>query len=157
MTTGLIWGKFMPLHNGHIYLIDYARQRVDRVTILLCSIKSQPIPGVIRYQWLAQLYPDLNVQHCTDEIPQYPNESPNNYWDIWLPVIRRYQPTGPDFIFTSETYGDHLASLLGAQHICVDLPRQAVPISGIAIRNNPQAHLHFLPPVVQAYYAASGR
>ena len=38
MTTGLIIGKFMPLHRGHMVLIDYARSRVDRLTVLVCSL-----------------------------------------------------------------------------------------------------------------------
>jgi len=157
MTTGLIWAKFMPLHNGHLYLIDYARARVDQLTILLCSVQSQPIPGIIRYQWLKELYPDLNIQHCTDEIPQYPNEaaSPEEFWAIWLAIFRRYLPTGPDCLFTSESYGDTLAPLLGAQHICVDPQRLTVPISGAAIRQNPRAYWSFLPPPVQAYYATT--
>jgi NadR type nicotinamide-nucleotide adenylyltransferase len=155
MTTGLIWGKFMPLHNGHCYLIERARERVDHLTILLCSVKSQPIPGAVRYGWLMELYPALDVQHCSDEIPQYPQEAATveDYWKIWLPVLRRYLPNGLDFLFTSETYGDTLAPLLGARHICIDPERLTYPISGTVVRQNPQAHWKLLPPMVQAYYA----
>lgn len=156
MTTGLIWGKFMPLHNGHLYLIDQARSQVDTLTILLCSVQSQPIPGALRYQWLKTLYPTLDVQHCSDEIPQYPQEvaSPAEYWAIWLPVLRRYLPHGLDFLFTSEKYGDTLAPMLGARHICIDPLRLTYPVSGSAIRQNPQAYWGSLPPPVQQYYNA---
>ena len=152
MQTGFIWGKFMPLHQGHMYLIDYARERVHHLTVLVCSIKSQPIPGELRYRWVKELYPDVNVQHCNAEIPQYPHEHPD-FWDIWLRAIRRFVPAGPDLVFTSEVAGDKLAEILGAQHVCVDLGREKFPVSGTVVRSQPEACWDFIPPSVQAYYA----
>ena len=151
MTTGFIWGKFMPVHRGHMYLIDYARERVGTLTVLLTSRAHDPIPGALRYRWLCELYPGVDVQHCADELPAYPHEHPD-YWNLWLPVLRRYLPSGPDFFFTSETYGDFMAGLLGARHICVDLKRRAFPVSGTQVRADPRAHWHLLPPLVQDYY-----
>ena len=151
MRTGFIWGKFMPLHRGHLYLIDYARERVDHLTVLVCSIKNQPIPGKLRHRWVKELYPDVNAQHCNDEIPQYPHEHPD-FWNIWLRAIRRFVPAGPDLVFTSEVAGDKLAEILGAQHVCVDLGRKMFPVSGTAIRSNPEECWDFIPPSVQAYY-----
>jgi len=151
-TTGFLLGKFLPLHRGHMYLIETARRRVDHLTVLVCSLPREPIPGQLRYQWVRELYPDVNVQHLTEDVPQYPGEHPD-FWNIWLNVIRRFVPTGPDFVFTSETYGDQLAALLGAKHICVDLNRQTFPVSGTAVRDNPLAYWDFIPPPVQAYYS----
>ncbi len=151
MTTGFILGKFMPLHNGHRYLIDYGRSRVWQLTVLVCSLAREPIPGELRYQWVCDLYPDVNVQHFNEDIPQYPDEHPD-FWNIWLDIIRRFIPTGPDVVFTSETYGDQLAEILGARHECVDLQRKAFPVSGTAVRENPSAYWNFIPPPVQVYY-----
>jgi NadR type nicotinamide-nucleotide adenylyltransferase len=153
MITGFVWGKFMPLHRGHIYLIETALARVDRLTILLTSLQSQPIPGALRYQWLRELFPAAAVQHCADEIPQYPSETSGDYWGMWVAVIRRYLPVGPDLVFTSEAHGEQLAALLGARHVCVDLPRATFPISGTAVRADPLAYWDWLPPAVQQYYA----
>jgi NadR type nicotinamide-nucleotide adenylyltransferase len=116
MSTGLIIGKFMPLHRGHLYLIGYARARVDDLTVLVCSLIREPIPGELRYRWVRDLYPEVNVQHLTDENLSYPEEHPD-FWNIWRRTIRRFVPTGPDFVFTSETYGDKLAEILGAAHV----------------------------------------
>ena len=151
MLTGFLLGKFLPLHRGHMHLIETARARVDHLTVLVCSLLREPIPGIIRAQWVHELYPDVNVQHCDDEIPSYPHEHPD-FWNIWHRTIRRFVPTGPDFVFTSETYGDQLAALLGAQHICVDLDRKIFPVSGTAVRESPLAYWDFIPPSVQAYY-----
>ena len=151
MLTGFLLGKFMPLHRGHMYLIEYARERVDHLTVLVCSLKKEPIPGELRYQWVRGLYPDVNVQHCDDEIPSYPHEHPD-FWEIWHRTIRRFVPVGPDIVFTSETYGDPLAEILGARHVCVDLDRARFPVSGAAVRDDPLAYWDFIPPPVQAYF-----
>lgn len=152
MTTGFILGKFLPVHRGHMYIIDYARSRVDHLTVLVCTLQRDPIPGELRYGWVRQLFPHVNVQHCDGEIPSYPYEHPD-FWNIWLHTIRRYCPTGPEVVFTSETYGDRLAEILGARHECVDLARSKFNISGSAVRANPRAYWDMIPPPVQVYYA----
>jgi NadR type nicotinamide-nucleotide adenylyltransferase len=152
MSTGFILGKFLPLHRGHMHLIDYGRRRVDQLTVLVCSLQREPIPGELRYQWVKDLFPDVNVQHYSEDIPQYPEEHPD-FWNIWLKTIRLYVPAGPDLVFTSETYGDKLAAVLGARHECVDIARATFPVSGTAVRNDPRKHWDLIPPPVQAYYA----
>jgi len=52
-----VLGKFMPLHKGHQHLIDTARLHSQLVTILVCSLSSEPIPGELRYKWMKQSYP----------------------------------------------------------------------------------------------------
>ncbi len=134
-----------------MHLIETAQRRVDHLTVLVCSLQREPIPGALRYQWVRELYPTVNVQHSTEEVPQYPEEHPD-FWNIWLNIIRRYVPTGPDYVFTSEAYGDPLAAILGARHICVDIDRKIFPVSGTAVRENPRAHWALIPPPVQDYY-----
>lgn len=151
MTTGFLLGKFLPLHRGHMYLIERAQCRVEHLTVLVCSLPRDSIPGEMRYGWVKELYPDLNVQHCADEVPSYPYEHPD-FWDIWRRTIRRFLPAGPDLVFTSETYGDKLAEILGARHECVDLTRSMFNVSGSAVRAIPRAYWDLLPPPVQAYY-----
>jgi nicotinamide mononucleotide adenylyltransferase len=68
-------------------------------------------------------------------------------------TTRRYCPTGPDVVFTSETYGDRLAEILGARRECVDIARSRFNISGSAICANPRAYWDMIPQSVQAYYA----
>ena len=141
MTTGFLLGKFLPLHRGHMHLIETAQKHVDHLTVLVCSLHREPIPGELRYRWVCDLFPHVSVQHFSEDIPQYPHEHPD-FWNIWRVVIRRYVPVGPDYVFTSEHYGDKLADILGARHVCVDLPRALFPVSGSAVR---------------AYFAAQGQ
>jgi cytidyltransferase-like protein len=67
--TGIILGKFMPPHLGHQYLVDLARSYVDSLTVLVCSIQSEPITGDFRYHWMMSIFTGVNVVHVTDESP----------------------------------------------------------------------------------------
>lgn len=147
---GLVVGKFLPYHNGHAHLIRTARERVDELTILVCSLGADPIPGGIRYQWVRAAHPDCRVIHVSEEVPQAPEEDAA-FWPIWTDLIRRHVGAA-DWVFTSELYGDELARRLGARHFCVDLRRAGVPVSGTAIRADPMNHWQFLPREVKPYF-----
>lgn len=147
----MILGKFMPPHRGHCHLIDFARARVQRLTVLVCSLKNEPIPGRLRFEWMKELYPDLEIVHVTDENPSEPHEHPR-FWEIWTETIQRNLPDAPDAVFTSESYGDELARRLGAQHVPVDLSRTRVPVSATKIRTNPFEHWQYIPDCVRPYF-----
>lgn len=151
MTYGFLLGKFMPFHKGHQFLIESARRRCDHLTVLVCSIETEPIPGYLRYNWVKNTFPDLDVRHVTDENPQYPEEH-KFFWEIWCDTIRRNTPPDISLVFSSEHYGYVLAAKLGIRHIAVDIPRQTVPISATMIRTNPMRHWDYLPPAVRPYY-----
>lgn len=151
MVRGLVLGKFLPYHSGHAHLIRTARRAVDELTVLVCSIASDPIPGRLRFEWVRDSHRDCRVVHVTEEVPQTPDESPD-FWPIWIDLIQRYAGA-IDVVFTSEQYGDELAARIGATHACVDLARATVPISGTMIRSAPLAHWEYLPSVVRPYFA----
>jgi HTH-type transcriptional regulator, transcriptional repressor of NAD biosynthesis genes len=148
---GVIIGKFMPFHKGHEFLITTARKQVQHLTVLVCTIKSEPLDGWLRYAWVKETFPDLDVRHVTDENPQFPHEH-RFFWEIWRNTIQKNTPSNLDTLFTSELYGEKLAETLGIKHVLVDLERKNVPISATIIRQNPQQHWEFLPEAVRPYY-----
>ena len=150
MRRGLVLGKFLPYHAGHAHLIRTARSQVDVLTVLVCSVAREPIPGAIRVGWVAESHPDCRVVHVAEEVPQTPDEHPE-FWPIWADLVRRHAGA-IDVVFTSEDYGDELARRLGARHVCVDPTRSAYPISGTAIRRDPLGHWDYIPPVVRPSY-----
>jgi NadR type nicotinamide-nucleotide adenylyltransferase len=150
MTIGVIIGKFMPPHLGHMHLIEQARRQVDELSVLVCSLPDEPIPGDVRFAWMKELRPDVRVAHVTDENPSEPHEHPD-FWEIWVDTIRRRVPS-PDVIFSSEDYGEELARRLGARHVMIDMERAAFPVSGTAIRSDPFATWRFLPEVVRPWF-----
>ena len=38
MTRGMVLGKFMPPHAGHVYLVEFARRWADDVTVVVGSL-----------------------------------------------------------------------------------------------------------------------
>jgi NadR type nicotinamide-nucleotide adenylyltransferase len=151
--SGLAFGKFMPLHRGHIYLLEFARRSCHRLTILVCTLSGEPIPGEIRYLWVKELFPDCNVVHHYADIPQDPAEHPD-FWDIWKDSIARHCP-GEEFdaLFGSEDYGWKMAETMGIEYIPVNRERDLVPVSGIEVRNEPMENWKYLPEVVRPFYA----
>jgi HTH-type transcriptional repressor of NAD biosynthesis genes len=70
----------MPLTAGHCRLIDTALAQVEHLTILVCTLPTEPIDGHLRWRWVRDTYPQCRVLHVTEELPSYPHEHPD-FWD----------------------------------------------------------------------------
>lgn len=151
MTNGFLLGKFMPPHAGHMLLCDTARRLVDRLTILVCWLPDDPIPGPLRLQWMRDLFPDCRVIGHGDIVPQAPGEDPE-FWPIWRGIVGRAHPEPIDLLFAGEDYGQRLAAEVGSRFIMVG-PRAFPGLSGTAVRGDPGAHWKRLPAPVRAHYA----
>ena len=147
----MILGKFLPPHAGHQYLVDFARAFCERLTVLVCSVEREPIPGALRYAWMRELFPDVRIIHVTEELPQEPAEHAR-FWEIWREAIHRAVGEPIDFVFASEDYGQRLAAELGAMFVPVDPGRSAVAVSGSAIRAAPLKHWEQIPGCVRPYF-----
>ena len=151
-TAGMVLGKFLPPHLGHVYLVETARGLVDELTVVVGTLAAEPIAGELRYAWMRELCgTDVNVVHLVDELPQDPSEHPD-FWALWQASLTRVLPSRPDFVFASEDYGWKLAEVLGARFFPVDRARSAVPVSGTAIRDDPFGHFAYLPRPVRPYF-----
>lgn len=150
---GFVLGKFMPPHRGHQFLIDSAKKECDELTVLICSQPDDPIPGQLRLEWLRDMYPKLSIVHHPDPLPR--DQSLPNFWELWRNSIRKYCPEPFDVVFSSESYGERLASELDAEHISVDESRLQVPVSATDIRTDPKRFWNFIPDNVKPYYDSS--
>jgi HTH-type transcriptional regulator, transcriptional repressor of NAD biosynthesis genes len=152
-TRGFLLGKFMPPHNGHVFLCDFASRYADALTILVCSLPDDPIPGALRFDWMRELAPSCRVLHLDEAgVPQQPDDDPR-FWEVWRGLVRRFHPEPVDFVFASESYGRRLAAEVGARFVPVDPVRLAVPVSATQVRRDPFAVWDHLPPPVRAHYA----
>ena len=152
MQRGLVLGKFMPPHAGHLYLVEFALAMCDQVDVVVGALADEPIPGELRFGWMRELAPDAHVHHLTDENPSLPEEHPD-FWDIWRASLLRLLPKPPTHVFASEEYGARLAAELGAAFVPLD--RTAGPfggLSGTAIRKAPAKHWDALPGLVRPYF-----
>jgi NadR type nicotinamide-nucleotide adenylyltransferase len=152
--SGLVFGKFMPLHEGHLHLLHFAQSSCHRLTIVVCSVQAEPIPGEIRYQWMRQMFPSANVVHHYVELPQDPSGPGDDaFWRLWRDSLRRHCPDEEfDALFGSEDYGWRMARELGIEYIPVNRERTLVPVSGTQIRAEPMRHWDYIPTVVRPHF-----
>jgi len=150
-SSGVVIGRFMPPHNGHRFLIDFACAYAQEVTVFVCSLSHEPIPGVLRYQWMKELFPQAQIVHITEEIPQAHRDNPESP-RIWAKALLPHLSSKPDFLFASEDYGWSLAEAFGATFVPVDPGRNAIGVSATLIRENPLRYWEFIPVPVRPYF-----
>lgn len=171
--TGLVVGKFAPLHRGHQFLIDSAIARCERLVILSWSVPELPGCGPERRErWLNALYPTAEIVvldkrrlagwcaregHEAVTLPSNEDDvEPQRRFVGWF--LRELMHIHVDAVFTSEEYGDGLAAVLSAMqgdakpvmHVEIDRERTRHPISGTRVRADVHANRDMLDPVVYA-------
>lgn len=150
---GLVVGKFAPLHSGHQLVLDTADNESDDLTVLVYSVPDFPaMPSVMRAEWVRRLYPDARV--LVPEDPP-PNDAPDRTHQAYVAAFLRDAGIEVDAVFTSEAYGDNLATVLTGvgrpvRHRLVDMARSTFPISGREIRADVHSHRAWLDPAVYA-------
>lgn len=148
MTTGLVLGKFAPLHKGHQLLIETACAENEQVILLIYNapdVTTVPLP--VRANWIRTLYPQVRIIEAWDgplEIGDTP-EIKKMHEDY---ILSRLQGEPIHAFYSSEFYGHHVSQALGAKDRRIDTYRNQLPISGTAVRNDPFANRHFLDPSV---------
>ncbi|MCC3156873.1 AAA family ATPase [Hymenobacter sp. 15J16-1T3B] len=162
--TGLVVGKFAPLHRGHQLLIETAARQVDELHVWVYS-EPDPIrmPAPVRAGWLRQIYGTdlggcrLQVRALTQaEHPQLPpNAAPDLVHREFVRQLLLELGLCIDVIFSSEAYGAGFAAHLGTEHVLVDQPRQQRPVSGTQLRADVYGQSEWLHPVVQAYFRSA--
>ncbi len=157
MIRGFLLGKFMPPHAGHVHLAGAAQRLVDQLTILVCWLPSDPIPGPLRLEWMRRLFPDARVIGHGLPVPQAPADSAD-FWPMWRRIVAAAHPEPIDLVFASENDGLRLAQGIGGRFVPVGTraePRTPGPVSGNAIRADPWRHWDALPDCVRPWYARS--
>ncbi|MEY0233031.1 multifunctional transcriptional regulator/nicotinamide-nucleotide adenylyltransferase/ribosylnicotinamide kinase NadR [Providencia manganoxydans] len=166
-TIGVVFGKFYPLHTGHIYLIQRACSQVDELHVILChdeprdkdlfvnsSMSQQPTVSD-RLRWLLQTFKyQKNIHiHSFDEqgIEPYPHG-----WQVWSDGMKAFLNKNnihPSYIYSSETndaprYKEHL----GIETILIDPERTFMNISGNQIRQAPFRYWDYIPTEVKPFF-----
>lgn len=151
-TKGLVLGKFLPPHKGHQYLIDYAKNYVDDLYIVVDNVFNDVIDVSLRMDWMRNICPSAKIRTLKKELPQYPEEAPTDFWVQWEQGLKEILTGKIDFVFASEEYGEKLASVLDANFVMVDLERKIIPISASKIRENPHLYWEYISDVAKPYY-----
>lgn len=146
----------MPLHAGHLALIEFALQHCDQLVVMLCASDKESIPGDLRKSWLEntfQHYDRLQVAlvHYDEAVLPNSSVSSRHIADLWAAYIREHFP-GIDVFISSEPYGEYVAEYLGIAHRCFDQERKQVPVAASAILQNPLAHWEYITAAARPYF-----
>ena len=153
MKRGLVIGKFMPLHTGHIALIHFAASQCDELIVSMTYKPDDPIPGPLRFEWIKEefldhsaIQPALSPDNFDDESATLEQRIPR-----WVAFLKkRFSPV--DVVFSSEEYGVGLAESLGVPHISFDQGRKKFPISSTMILERPLKYWDFIAASARSYF-----
>lgn len=145
--TGFVVGKFYPFHAGHALLVETALATAPNITVIVLRRPGETIPVEQRAAWIKENYPQV-------EIMIKDNTLPDDDCALWAKTTLEWFGYIPEYVFSSEDWGDPYAHYMGNTHIPVDYERKKVPISGTKVRANPKKYLHFLKPNVRRYFEA---
>ena len=137
MPSGVIIGRFLPFHSGHVQLIRQAVERRPNLCILVLSQETDPIPGWTRYAWVKNTFPELDVRH----LPAY------NAPDVAR--IRSCTPNDADTLFEGGEKHRNLAASLGWEHVFIERKQE---ISAADLLYDPMDHFDLLPEEVRPYF-----
>lgn len=165
--SGVIFGKFYPLHTGHIYLIQRAISQVDELHIVLChdaerdeklfrdsAMSRQPTVND-RLRWLLQTFKyhkNIHIYSLDEQgIAAYPHG-----WAAWSDRVRElFKEKGiqPDLVYSSEPQDVEMyRQRLGIETVLIDPDRSFMNISATRIRQAPLRHWAYIPTEVRPFF-----
>lgn len=162
-SVGFVGGKFLPFHNGHMYLILEASGLVDKLYVVLSSSKNRDeelcrrdgmkyVPAEVRLSWLGAAFSNIeNIEiiHVEDD------QLEDNYdWAEGSRMITQSIPEQITHIFSSEQSYDRIFKKYypNAEHVIIDHQRNTVDISATKIRQNIYDNWDKLPDYVRSYF-----
>ncbi len=153
MKRGLVIGKFMPIHQGHIALINFAATQCDELIVSMSFNEMDPINGDLRFSWITEIFKGQSKIKVHKIIDDFDDEALplEKRTKIWANRMREVYPS-IDTVISSELYGESFAKNLKAQPILFDIERKIISVSASLIRQNPFAYWNFIPPVVRPYF-----
>lgn len=166
--VGVIFGKFYPVHTGHINMIYEAFSKVDEVHVVVCSdterdlklfydSKMKRMPTVQdRLRWMQQIFKyqknQIFIHHLVEDgIESYPNG-----WQDWALRVKSLfadKNVNPTIVFSSEVQDKApYEKYLGLDVVLVDPQRAFFNVSATKIRNNPFHYWKFIPKEVRPFF-----
>jgi len=145
--SALVAGRFLPPHAGHRYLIDVARARASKVTIVIVEESDDFLSGALREIWLRQMFGGVGGVDVIRVAARDARESPR----AWLKLV----PNRIDLVFTSDEHNgmdEAIAKAFGARLVLVDPKHEAIAVSGEDVRRDVMARFDALLPPARSHF-----
>lgn len=157
MTKAFVFGKFFPFHKGHEAMINFALNKCDFLTVLVCCSDKENIPEKIRSSWIDKAFENekkvevRTFNYLESELPNT-SETSESVSKIWADIFKKLFPDY-SLLITSEEYGNFVAYFMNIQHIAFDIPKKHFPVSATAVRKDVFANWKYLPDCVKPDFA----
>lgn len=176
--NGIIFGKFYPIHKGHINFIKKVSERVEKLYIVMCTDKNRDTRlfnkskmtkffsnekrmDIIKEN-LKELQ-NIEVLHLVEDgVPPYPNG-----WFSWTKRVEQLLEKNNikiDIIFTNELqdvneYYENFKKYMNLKYLnknfkveTIDINRSNIHISATEIRENPIKNWEYIPLNVRPFF-----
>lgn len=162
MHIGIVFGCFIPLHKGHISLIEQAIKDNSIVIIGVCGYDDDRgkdfLPFKIRYELMKNKYKDNSnviVVPIDDKKIGLTGKFDLPSWTDWCNELFINAKIDPNKYtccwYTGEqSYADKLRNIYPSHH-CVVIDRSKINISGTKIRQNPLKNKKFIDKYFYEY------
>ncbi len=153
MIRGLVIGKFMPIHKGHIALINFAASQCNELILSMSYTDDDPIDFKLRFKWVQEIFadqPNIKPHLIKDDFDNelLPLQERTKLWA--KKMQQQYPPI--HIIFSSENYGQPFAENMQAKHILFDAERINIPVAATLIRTKPLTYWNYIPGIVQPWF-----
>lgn len=165
-TIGMYGGKFIPLHEGHMYAITRASSQVDKLYVVVSYVEERDkalcekgnlryIPYQLRQQWLLTTFQHMpNIEVLAVEDSQA--EDYSTLWEEGAERIKEAIPEKITHVYSSEpSYDKWFKQCYGEEvvHVVLDELREQYPISATDIREKGVFNKwDMIPNIAKPYY-----
>lgn len=143
-------GQFMPPHAGHVYLLEFAQNLVDRLAIVidLGSIgrAEPPFSSELRSEWLSELVPRSDIK-CLSE--SFCDQSGVVRAEAVSEVTRLLRGK-PDIVFGANESSLEFAAQIQATYVPIDT--SIVPVKSADLLSKPLANWERIPRCVRPHF-----
>jgi HTH-type transcriptional repressor of NAD biosynthesis genes len=163
--TGVLAGKFLPPHRGHISAIINAATQCDVLYVIVSDNKNmtnrickesdcKTMNGNIRLKWLSQElqgFDHIKVLLLDEtNIPEYPYG-----WKEWSDMVRKIIPAKIDVLFGGDPEYKEVNDIWfpESEYILFDYTRERYPVSATLIRNNPFKYWDYILGSARPFFA----
>ncbi len=145
MTHGVVIGRFLPLHLGHVSLLETASELVERLSVVVATSPGDPIAASTRQGWIEAVLPNAAVHFAAAHDRSAPESLEG--WGRYL----RQTFGSVDRIIGSNACTRDLAVSIGANHTVLDPNRAAIAADG-DILGDPASHWSLMPATVRGHF-----
>lgn len=132
---GFTIGKFAPLHKGHEYLIETALKEMDNVIVIVYETNLTKVPTEVRAGWIKKMYPRVKVKVAINPPSQYGLDEKSV--EMQMEYLKQYiKDIKPTHFYSSEPYGEYVATYLNIVDRRVDDTREKISISAGIVRED---------------------